>query len=251
MARLARLVVPRQLHHVIQRGHNLEPVFFDVDDYRAFLQWLREAARQFGVAIHAYVLMPNHVHMLATPSTADGLAKMMQWLGRYYVPYFNRKYGRTGTLWQGRFRATVIDADTYFFAGCRYVESNPVRAGLVTEPGQYAWSSYGHHAGLKSDPLITDHALFWALGNTPFEREAAYKNLFEQVLAPAEMRKLQAATDKAWALGPAAFLQMIEQQAARRVQPAKKGRPSKTTGAVSPIEEVEAVQANQAAARNL
>lgn len=228
MARLPRLVVPQQPHHLIQRGNDRQVIFRDADDYTVFLKWLREAAKLYAVAIHAYVLMPNHVHLLVTPADMAGLGKMMQWVGRFYVPYFNRKYARAGTLWQGRFKATVIDSERYFMSCCRYIELNPVRAGMVADPGQYPWSSYAHHVGSKSDPFITGHPLYWALGNTPFEREAAYKELVEQGLADEEVRALSEATDKCWALGSADFMASLEKKASRRVRPARRGRPSKT-----------------------
>lgn len=228
MARLPRLVVPGQPHHLIQRGNNRQRIIQDEQDCAAFLKWLREAAKLFKVAIHAYVLMPNHLHLLVTPDAATGLGKMMQWIGRYYVPYFNQKYARVGTLWQGRYRAAVIDSERYFLICTRYIELNPVRADLVSRPEQYAWSSYAHHAGIKSDPYITDHPLYWALGNTPFEREAAYRKLAEQALTQDEVRALTEATQKGWVLGSESFHVALEKQVKRRVRPAKKGRPSKS-----------------------
>lgn len=227
MARLPRLVIPHQPHHIIQRGNDRQLIFRDTDDHSVFLNWLREASRQFKVAIHAYVLMPNHLHLLASPSEQEGLGRMMQWVGRYYVPYFNHKYGRVGTLWQGRYKATVIDSERYFMTCSRYIELNPVRAGIVSSPADYSWSSYMHHVGAKSDPLITDHSLYWALGNTPFDREAAYKNLVEQALTTEEINALSEATLKGWALGSEKFKAQIEKQANRRVSPAKRGRPFK------------------------
>lgn len=190
---------------------------------------MREAARQFHVRIHAYVLMPNHLHLLATPADDKGLARMMQWVGRYYVPYFNRKYLRTGTLWQGRYKATVIDSERYFMVCSCYIELNPVRAGMVTTPGEYSWSSYLHHSGAKVDPIITDHELYWSMGNTPFEREAAYKDLVEQGITIAETQALTEATQKGWALGSSKFKAQIEKAASRRVSPMKRGRPRKAT----------------------
>lgn len=230
MARLPRLVVPGQPHHVIQRGNNRQPIFLDDEDYAAFLRWLREGARLFKLAIHAYVLMPNHVHLLVTPSDSVGLGKMMQWIGRFYVPYFNRKYKRIGTLWQGRFRATVIDSERYFLVCSRYIELNPVRAQLAERPEDYIWSSYLHHAGLHADPYISDHSLYWALGNTPFEREAAYRELAEQALTPEDTAALMEATEKGWAFGSEQFKSGLEKNVKRRVRPAKKGRPSKSPG---------------------
>lgn len=227
MARLPRLVVPHQPHHIIQTGIDSQQVFRDDADYTAFLGWLREASRQFKVAVHAYVLLPNQVQLLASPTDATGLARMMQWVGRQYVPYFNARYQRAGTLWQGRYRATVIDSVQYFLLCSRYVESEPVRVGLAGEAGSYPWSSYAHHAGIKPDPVITDHARYWALGNTPFDREAAYKSLMEQGLSSEEARVVGEAARKGWPLGSDKFKAELQKQANRRVTPAKRGRPAK------------------------
>lgn len=231
MARLPRLVVPSQPHHITQRGNDRQLIFRDTEDYTVFLVWLREAAKQFKVAIHSYVLMSNYLHLLASPSDQEGLARMMQWIGRYYVPYFNRKYARTGTLWQGRYKATVIDSERYFMICSRYVELNPVRAGIVGHPSEYAWSSYAHHIGGRADPVITDHPLYWALGNTPFEREAAYRGLFERALVEEDVRALSEATRKGWALGSEQFKVKLEKATHRRIRPAKRGRPFKQQAA--------------------
>ena len=227
MARLPRLVVPNQPHHLIQRGNDRRAVFSEADDYVFFLEHLRDSAALFGVAIHAYVLMPNHFHLLASPSDEIGLGKMIQRIGRYYVPYFNKKYKRVGGLWQGRFKATVIDSEQYFMTCSRYIEANPVRAHMVAEPAEYPWSSYLHHIGVKPDALITEHALYWALGNTPFEREAAYKELVGQALGRDAIDVLNVATAKSWALGGHQFKASVEQQIKRRVSPNKPGRPRK------------------------
>ncbi|WP_293777724.1 transposase [uncultured Oxalicibacterium sp.] len=227
MARLPRLVVPHQPHHVIQRGVDRQVIFHDTADHLFFLACLRDAARRFQVAIHAYVLMPNHLHLLVTPADQTGLARMMQWIGRHYVPHFNQKYHRSGTLWQGRYRTAVLDAERYLMLCSRYIDLNPVRAGLVAHAGEYPWSSYQHHVGIKSDALVTDHALYWALGNTPFEREAAYKRLIEEGLDEQEVRMLSEATLKGWALGSDQFKNGLEKQAKRRVQPSRRGRPAR------------------------
>lgn len=227
MARTARLVVPNQPHHIIQRGNDGQMIFRDVDDCLAFLVWLREASKHFKVAIHAYVLMGNHLHLLASPSDAAGLGRMMQWVGRFYVPYFNRKYGRAGTLWQGRFKTSVIESEQYFMLCSRYIEMNPVRAGLVSHPSEYRWSSYAHHVGDKPDALIADHPLYWALGNTPFEREAAYTQLMSQTVSQEVFDNLGQAVLKGWALGSEQFKITLEKRTNRRVRPAKRGRPFK------------------------
>lgn len=225
MARLPRLVIPHQPHHVIQRGNNRHTIFVDAEDHAVFLGWLRESAKAFKVAIHAYVLMPNHLHLLATPSDETGLSRLMQWVGRHYVPYFNKKYARSGTLWEGRYRATVIDSERYFLICSRYIELNPLRAGLVADPLAYPWSSFAHHIGVKADPIITDHALYWSLGNTPFDRELAYKGMVEHGLSATDCRAITEATTKGWALGSEDFKAKLKGLTARRVTPAKRGRP--------------------------
>ena len=229
MARLPRLVIPGQPHHIIQRGNDRQLIFRDDDDRRIFLAWLREAARQLDVAIHAYVLMPNHLHLLASPKERDGLSRMMQWIGRHYVPYFNRKYARVGTLFQGRFKAIVIDSERYFLVCSRYIELNPVRAGLCASAADFAWSSHAHHVGNRADPMIVEHALYWALGNTPFQREAAYRALVEQGLSATEVAAVTEATLKGWALGSHQYRKTLEKRLQRRVSPAPRGRPAKAT----------------------
>jgi putative transposase len=227
MARQPRLVLPDQPHHVLQRGNDNQPIFRDDDDHRRFLEFLRESAKFYRVAIHAYVLMPNHVHLLATPSDEDGLAAMMQKVGRLYVPWFNNKYGRSGTLFQGRFRTSVIDANAYFLACVRYIELNPQRNQLAFDPLEYPWSSYAHHAGVRPDPLITDHAKYWELGNTPFQREAAYIELAQQGMSGQELDAINAAVLKGAPLGSHAFMLELERKTKRQILPAKRGRPFK------------------------
>jgi putative transposase len=227
MARLPRLVLPNQPHHIIQTGNNNQNVFLDNDDYREFLSLLRTSAKQFKVAVHAYCLMPNHLHLLASPSDEDGLARMMQWMGRKYVPYFNGKYGRTGTLWGGRFKTSVVDPDEYFLPCSLYVEMNPVRSGVAAGLGEYPWTSYAHHIGGQQDALITDHARYWGLGNTPFQREAAYTALAQRPHSSKELAIIEAAVLKGWPLGSDTFKRTLEQRAKRQVLPAKRGRPFK------------------------
>lgn len=230
MVRSARLIAPGHPHHLIQRGIDGRQIFQDDADYQVFLDWLCKAARQFKVALHAYVLMPDHLHVLATPSDEVGLARMMQWVGRYYVPYFNRKYERAGTLWQGRYRTTVIDSENYLLVCMRYIELNPVRAHLVADPVRYRWSSHAHHIGTASNPLITDHELYWALGNTPFEREAAYQALFESALSANQLAELAETRMNGRALGSDQFKQRLERQTDRPVLVRRPGRPAKNSG---------------------
>jgi len=232
MARLPRLVLPGLAHHLIQRGNNHQPIVLDDEDRRQFLALLREAALTYKVALHAYVLMDNHVHLLATPAEAQGLSRMMQSLGRRYVAWFNQRHGRSGTLWEGRFRAAPIESERYLLACMRYIELNPLRAGLLLDDaGAYAWSSCAHHLGRRSDPLVTEHSMFWTLGNTPFEREAAYRELLEQGLGEAEVRALTDSALKGWPLGSASFLQGLAAQVERPLAPRKRGRPRKMPAA--------------------
>lgn len=232
MARLPRLVIPGQMHCILQRGNDRQQVFRDDADYQAFHRWLREAANRFRVAVHAYAFLPNQVCILATPSDAGGLGQMMQWLGRYYVPYFNQRYGRTGTLWEGRYRAAVVDAHAYFLACSVYIELSPVRAGLANAPDAYVWSSYLHHIGLKPDPLITAHSLYWALGNTPFERELTYRDRVVAGLSSQELTNIGEALQKGKALARDNFVRELERQSGQRLSPAKRGRPRKPVLAV-------------------
>jgi putative transposase len=227
MARQPRLVLPHQPHHIIQRGNDNQTIFRDDEDHRRFLECLRESAKFYRVAIHAYVLMPNHLHLLATPSDEDGLAAMMQKVGRLYVPWFNNKHGRSGTLFQGRFRTSVIDPDAYFLACIRYIELNPLRNQLAFDPLDYPWSSYAHHAGVRPDPLITDHAKYWELGNTPFQREAAFIELAQQGMSGQELDTINAAVLKGAPLGSHAFKVELERTTKRQILPAKRGRPFK------------------------
>lgn len=227
MARLPRLVLPHHPHHILQTGNDSQLVFREDEDYQRYLAWLKESAKEFKVAVHAYVLMADHLHLLATPSTAEGLAQTIQRVGRYYVPWYNAKYKRTGGLFQGRFKTALIDAEQYFMVCCRYIESNPVRSGLVADAGAYKWSSYAHHAGIRSDSMVVDHALYWALGNTPFQREAAYNELYSRALGQDEMATINAAVLKGWPLGSDHFKAELQQRAKRQVLPAKRGRPFK------------------------
>ena len=227
MARLPRLVIPHALHHVIQRCHEGIVLFKDDEDYRTFLHFVLQASKQYKVSIHAYVLMPDHVHFALTPTDVEGLSKMMQYVGRYYVPYFNRKYHRTGSLWQGRYKATVLQAETYFLPCSVYMENNPVRKGLVLDAADYVWSSYQHHIGQRLDPLVSDHPIFWALGNTPFQREANYKEMIASCVSAKDIAILSEATNKGWLLGSTTFKAEMAKTSARRVEPVKPGRPRK------------------------
>ena len=225
MARLPRLTLPHYPHHIIQRGNNRQPIFASVADYQMLLDLLDENARKFNVAIHAYVLMSNHFHLLATPATPDGLPQMMQAVGRRYVRYFNDSQKRTGTLWEGRYKSTLIQTDRYLLTCMAYMDLNPVRAGLVPGPPDYPWSSYGHFTGQRIDKLITPHPLVWELGNTPFAREAAYAQLVLSGISPVQQAALTEATLSGWALGEPDFVADLQKKTQRRVSKSVAGRP--------------------------
>ncbi|HVT34155.1 MAG TPA: transposase [Nevskiaceae bacterium] len=232
MARLPRLVVPHHPHHVIQRGNNRQAIFLDDDDRLQLLELLGAHARRDKVALHGYVLMDNHFHLLATPATQSGLSAMMQGVGRRYVRYFNQRYQRTGTLWEGRYRATPVQTERYLLACMAYIDLNPVRAGMVARAADYRWSSYGHYAGLRSDPLITTHPLYWQLGNTPFAREAGYVELVGQGVAAQTQALLTDTALKGWVLGDVDFVAGLQKQTPRRMTRARAGRPFSKTKAV-------------------
>jgi len=230
MARLARLPLAGHTYHLIQRGNNRQAIVHDDKDRRQYLAALHECAATQKVSIHAYALMDNHVHLLLTPSTAQGMSRMMQSLGRRYVAWFNQKHGRIGTLWEGRYRAAVLEPAPYLLPAMRSIELNPVRAGLALNPEDYPWSSCQHHLGMKRDPLVTDHAQFWALGNTPFERDMLYRALLLEGGSEAERQLLVESALKGWPLGSPQFLQKLSEQTQRPVTPRPRGRPAKAKG---------------------
>ncbi len=216
MARLPRFVVPGQPQHVIQRGNNRMDIFRADDDHRFYLEKLAAAAVKSDCLIHAYVLMSNHVHLLVTPGAENGIGKMMQGLGRYYVQYFNACYHRTGTLWEGRYRATIIDSEHYLLTCMRYIELNPVRAtNMADHPADYPWSSYHCNALGKEDPIVTSHLEYRRLGASAAERQAAYRQLFKSRISEMSLEAIREATNKAWVLGGDRFKRKIESVAER------------------------------------
>ncbi len=230
MARLARYYVKGQPQHLIQRGNNQEPIFWTEQDYRFYLDCLRESAQQHACAIHAYVLMQNHIHLLVTPGHQESLSKLMQSVGRRYVQYFNAIYDRTGTLWEGRYRSTLIEPAAYLLTCMRYVELNPVRAQLVRHPRDYVWSSYHANALGAIDALVTPHAQYRRLGQSATARQAAYRQLFRAQIAGADLEAIREATNKAWVLGGDRFKAKMAVLSGRRSSPLPKGRPRKQPG---------------------
>lgn len=227
MARLPRLILPGQAHHVILRGNNRQAIFFSDLDRQQLLATLAEVAAQYQVAIHAYVLMDNHLHLLLTPSTAEALSRMMQSLGRRYVGWFNARHQRSGTLWEGRFRVGLIEGERHLLACMRYIELNPVRAGLCIEPAQWPWSSAAHHLGLARSPLITEHELYWSLGNTPFEREHAYREFTAQGVSSLEQVQFTDGALRGRPVASDAFLKPLAIDHAQVVNKRPRGRPRK------------------------
>jgi putative transposase len=215
---------------VIQRGVDRRTVFADDVDRRQYLGWLQQACETHGLAVHAYVLMDNHVHLLATPSTAQSLSLAMQSVGRRYVRWFNRRHGRTGTLFEGRFRSSLVEADRYLLACQRYIESNPVRAGLVETVADWPWSSHRHHVGLQADALVRTHPTVWALGNTPFERESAYRRLFEEDVSQPEHEWLRARLHSNKPTASTDFQRQLESSHNLRLIPRPVGRPRLKSG---------------------
>ncbi len=232
MPRRSRLFVSGQAQNVIQRGNNRGAIFFEDSERRVYLDWLGEALADQGCALHAYVLMTNHVHLLITSDRQEAIPKALQSLGRRYVRYVNRTYGRTGTLWEGRYKSTILDSERYVLACHRYIEANPVRAFMVADAGDHSWSSYHHNAGGRADALLSEHPVYAALGTTAGERQNAYRKLFAEGLAPELVSEIRDATNRGWVPGSERFRKEIEAVVSRRVEPPRRGRPSKVRGSL-------------------
>ena len=224
MPRLTRFWSPDHPLHVIHRGNNRVAIFRDDIDRGYYFRLLAGASREHGCAIHAYVMMPNHVHLLTSPSASTSLPRTMQSLGRSYVQHFNRRHERTGTLWEGRYRGTLIDTDAYLLACMRYIELNPVRAGIVSDPAGFRWSSFRCNALAANDDVVTPHALFIGLGDSEGTRCGAYRRLFERRLPFSTIEEIREATNKRWVLGNDAFRAQIQCTLGdRRVAPLARG----------------------------
>ena len=227
MPRQPRYFIPNIPQHIIQRGVDRQAVFFEPGDYTLYLRSLRKAARQHECQVHAYVLMTNHTHLLLTPGSERSIPLVMQAMGRTYVQALNKKYERTGTLWEGRYKASLVQSDGYLLACHRYIELNPVRAGLVSAPGDYPYSSYAHNACGCSDKLVTFHAVYASLGRTDEERCTAYQRLFNTSVAPEMLSTIRDATNACLVVGDDGFKDQIEAMLGRSVRHGKRGRPTK------------------------
>jgi REP-associated tyrosine transposase len=227
MPRPPRLELPGVPQHVIQRGNNRASCFFVDADRRFYLKCLSEAAARRGCELHAYVLMSNHVHLLVTPCEPGAIGAMMQDVGRRYVRVINTIHGRTGTLWESRFRSSLVDSETYLLTCHKYIELNPVRAGLVSDPGAYAWSSHAHYLGDRTNRLITEHPVYLALGGTKSGREAAFRSFVGIALDDALLDQIRIAINTDSAVGSESFLDEAEGKLGRSVRPPTRGRPAK------------------------
>jgi putative transposase len=228
MARLPRLALAGQPHHVALQGHNGGAVFLDDQDRTALLAMLGDAARAQGVAIHAYALLDNAVHWLATPAEAPALGRLVQAIGRRYVAALNRRHGRRGTLWDGRFRSSLVEAQSTLLDVTVLIERLPVAAGLAAHARDWGWSSAAHHLGHRRDPLVTEHPTYWKLGNTPFERESVHAHRLEEGLPLQREQNLLEALRQGHAVGSAAFLTKTAEVTGRPTEARSPGRPKKT-----------------------
>jgi len=211
--------------HIVQRGHNRGPCFFSDDDYSSYLHWLGEALAESECVLHAYALMTNHVHLLVTPKKADAVPIMIISLGRRYVQFINRRYRRTGTLWDSRYKSSLVQAETYLFACHRYIELNPVRAAMVNDPAHYRWSSYRANGLGQPNALLSPHPLYRALGTDDGQRQAAYRALFRGRLDGAVIDDIRLALHQSQPLGNARFHAKIERMTGIRREPKPRGRP--------------------------
>ena len=227
MARLPRITIPAYPHHIIQRGNNRAVTFFADDDYRFFLECLRQAKVKCQCKIYAYVLMTNHFHLLLEPAEAGGLGRFIQSVGRRYVRYVNESYGRTGTLWEGRFKSAAVSRDEYLIACSRYIELNPVRAGLVKHPKDYRWSSYRCRALGVPDRLLDTDPWYEGLGATTADRQEKYRGWIEMQIDEGEWNGIRHATQRGRLIGREAFQKQVEAMTGRRLVGEARGRPKK------------------------
>jgi len=224
MPRKPRFFLPDVPTHVVQRGNNRDPIFFDESDYHSYLEWLAAGAIKYECRIYAYVLMTNHVHLLVSTNQKDGISRLMQYIGRYYVPYINQTYGRTGTLWEGRFKCNLVQDERYLLSCMRYIELNPLRANMVANAKEYAWSSYLHNAYGRKNALLTKHKIYLALGNDELSQRKAYRELFKNDNEE-DLDSIRAAWQTGTPLGNDRFKEMIEKTLKQKVGYATRGRP--------------------------
>ena len=225
MPRKPRFFLPDIPVHIVHRGRSRDPVFFENQDYATYAYWLNEAAKRYSVAVHAFVFMTNHIHLLVTPPAATSVSSFMQYIGRRYVSYMNHKYGKSGSIWEGRYKASLVQSEGYLLNVMRYIELNPVRAGMVKSPAHYRWSSFCHNTGLRVIKLIGPHPVYLTLGRSGKERHAAYKALFHSHLGSDRVQQITDAWLTGTPLGSDYFREKVETTLSRKVGHVKRGRP--------------------------
>jgi putative transposase len=235
MPRTKRLDLAGVARHVVQRGNDRQPCFFRDGDYRYYLQTLQEACTKYRCRVHAYVLMTNHVHLLMTPEEPDSISKVMQALGSRYVRYVNDTLGRSGTLWEGRYKASLVDTERYVMACYRYIELNPVRAGMLSEAGDYLWSSYPCNGQGRIDPLVSPHHVYLRTAADPAGRQLYHREFVAQAIPCEELETIRVYIQRQRALGSTRFQEQIERQLGRRAGPGVPGRPRKERGAAEKV----------------
>lgn len=227
MPRQPRLVIAGYPHHLILRGNNRSDIFYNDKDRRFFIKCLKDAKEKTKSKIYAYCLMSNHVHLIVEPSTEDGLGNMMQSVGRKYVQYINRAYKRTGTLWEGRFRSSVVSNDEYLLTCGKYIELNPVRAKVVDSPQGYYWSSFGAKISGRKDSLLDEDPLYESLGDTADQRRQNYSRMFADVISNDKLDMVRLATQKGGIIGNRDFIAKISSLSGREIVSKARGRPKK------------------------
>lgn len=225
MARLSRVSLKGFAQHIIQRGNNHLPCFFGADDYEQYLDYLSDAMDKYGVILHSYCLMPNHVHLLMTPESSDGISRALQDLGRRYVRYINFKYNRTGTLWEGRYHSCLIENNSHVMDCYRYIESNPIRSKISEGTQLYKWSSYNCNALNKTDCFVVPHAEYLKLGKDSKSRCSAYQSLMGIELEADKVKNIREATQSNRVYGSDNFIYWIENELSIKIRKKKAGRP--------------------------
>ncbi len=238
MPRRSRYHVDHVPLHIVQRGHNRERCFFSEADCQRYLAWLHEALTEADCTLHAYVLMSNHVHLLLTPRSAEAVPGAIISLGRRYVQHVNRTYDRTGTLWDSRYKSSLVQSNRYLLACQRYIELNPVRAGIVRDPGDYPWSSYRVHALGKADDIVSPHPLYCALGRDGPERQLAYRRMFEDRPDPTAVDDIRIAVKQSQPVGDKNFHEAVEELIGSRREARRPGRPDEESAAPRRISKV-------------
>jgi len=226
MSRRARMYLPGYPYHIVQRGNNREACYIEPENYQYYLEFWKDSARRYGVAVHAYCLMTNHIHFLVTPENEDSVSRAISVIGSRYARYFNKTYKRSGTIWEGRHKSSLVQSNRYFLTCCRYIEMNPVVAGMVRKPEEYRWSSYRVNAwGFQSE--LTQHDEYLELGSSPEERCHAYRELFRFEIPDEDIHMIERASHFCHPVGDDRFRKQIEQRYGIKLGQAGRGRPNK------------------------